>query len=169
MVKIFKSSSKLIDFQPLLAPQTELETPFQLLKSQKTLNYWACIQCLNCLFRFWNHHSFSLKDFEAIFWFYNGCVLRELEGVTSSREWTAAGKRGEKNSLQLDLDLTSFTSHRHTHRNVGNIFGFQLMALFQMYSDSYSAVLILSLHSGGEQTVPVLSLALAPSFFILQK
>ena len=41
-------------------------------------------------------------------------------------------KNWRKNSLQLDLDPKSFTSHRqYMHRNVVNLVGFQLM-VFQM-------------------------------------
>ena len=58
--------------------------------------------------------------------------MRELECVTSMLEWRACGETGEKDSLQLDLDPTSFTSYRQCmHRNVGNV-DFQLMVLFQM-------------------------------------
>ena len=54
--------------------------------------------------------------------------------MTSLLEWKAAERTGEKKSLQLDLDPTSFISHRHDiHRNVANLVGFQLMVLFQMY------------------------------------
>ena len=42
-------------------------------------------------------------------------------------------KKWRKNSLQLDLEPISFTSHsQYIHGNVENRVGFQLMVLFQM-------------------------------------
>ena len=88
----------------------------------------------------YNHHSFFLKfkEFGMRFSFHsygdilsfvcatcvylkNACVLRELECVTSVE---SSWKIWRKNSLQLDLDPTSFTIHRqYIHRNVGNLVG----------------------------------------------
>ena len=93
----------------------ELETPFQLYKSQRTLNYWTCIQLFKILYGFeiitvLVSRIFSLSsDFIIVVY----CV-------TTS---TAASQSGE-----LDFDPTSFTSHRqYMHRNVGNRIGFQLI------------------------------------------
>ena len=66
------------------------------LKESEYLELLGTFSVFKNLLCFSNHHSFSFKDFQLVFSFYNGCVLRELECMTSSLECRAAGRTGEK-------------------------------------------------------------------------